>query len=789
MRSLKIWGWRKSIVWTWFISYLIILFLPIGVSFIVYQQSSKVLMSEITRANTTMMNQVRDALDNRFENIERLNTVITFNTNVQDLIYSNMIDADQAFKTYQVTRDLQFYTIFYPFVDDYYIYNARTDQILTSSSIRNSRLGYELTLNGGNLSYDKWLSNVTQKGQKVYRPIERVSENGKLTRSLALISSFPAAANEQPVGSVVIMIDEARLQEIVNKVQLFNGGEMFILDKDNQSLLSNSPDQSVNSLIIDSFAGDTGTLFALSKGKESQYFFTKSTISGLKYVLVVPRQLFWGNVEYIRLLTYITLLLVLLGGLLLVLFFIRRNYNPVNKLLQTIQNETRDPKSPEENEFNFIQQALFKTLDEKQSFRLKLNQQNHLLRSNFISRLLKGRLDTQIPLEEALNTFNMTFSTDDFAVILFFMENNDEFISRVEGRDDAEKIKLMYFIITNIVEEIARKRHAGYIAEVDEMLACLTCFREGTHDEQEQDLLNIALEAQAYLRDNFRIHLEFSISAVHATVEGIAEAYKEAMDVMEYRVVTGNLNVISFNETHKHKMDQLHSEYYYPLQVEQQLINYVKIGDVTRAKQTLDDIFDRNINKALVSVQMTKCLMFNMVSTFIKTINEIGNVEETGFMKNQHHLNQLMFCESIGEMKTQLTAMLQEVCDYTFTERKRRQERSRYESLENLVDNVLNYIGSHYQDVNLNISSIAEHFQMKSAYLSQLYKEQRGEGILDDINKFRINRAKEWLKLEQLNVNEVAKRVGFNEVTAFIRVFKKYEGITPGRYKELESEN
>ncbi|WP_261807827.1 AraC family transcriptional regulator [Paenibacillus sp. N3.4] len=33
----------------------------------------------------------------------------------------------------------------------------------------------------------------------------------------------------------------------------------------------------------------------------------------------------------------------------------------------------------------------------------------------------------------------------------------------------------------------------------------------------------------------------------------------------------------------------------------------------------------------------------------------------------------------------------------------------------------------------------------------------------------------------------MAKQVGFNEAATFIRVFKKYEGITPGKYKELES--
>jgi two-component system response regulator YesN len=37
-------------------------------------------------------------------------------------------------------------------------------------------------------------------------------------------------------------------------------------------------------------------------------------------------------------------------------------------------------------------------------------------------------------------------------------------------------------------------------------------------------------------------------------------------------------------------------------------------------------------------------------------------------------------------------------------------------------------------------------------------------------------------------VGEAAACVGFNDVNAFIRIFKKVEGITPGKYKEMLDE-
>jgi YesN/AraC family two-component response regulator len=41
------------------------------------------------------------------------------------------------------------------------------------------------------------------------------------------------------------------------------------------------------------------------------------------------------------------------------------------------------------------------------------------------------------------------------------------------------------------------------------------------------------------------------------------------------------------------------------------------------------------------------------------------------------------------------------------------------------------------------------------------------------------------IKCRQDSIAEVAKHVGYNEVATFIRVFKKYEGITPGKFKEM----
>jgi AraC-like DNA-binding protein len=102
-----------------------------------------------------------------------------------------------------------------------------------------------------------------------------------------------------------------------------------------------------------------------------------------------------------------------------------------------------------------------------------------------------------------------------------------------------------------------------------------------------------------------------------------------------------------------------------------------------------------------------------------------------------------------------------------------------------LKETVEAYVASNYADQNLSISWLADQLNMNASYLSRFYKEQSGESLVDCINRKRIAVAKLLLKDTGLNMNDIAEQVGFSSNIALIRSFKRYEGITPGKYKEI----
>ena len=80
---------------------------------------------------------------------------------------------------------------------------------------------------------------------------------------------------------------------------------------------------------------------------------------------------------------------------------------------------------------------------------------------------------------------------------------------------------------------------------------------------------------------------------------------------------------------------------------------------------------------------------------------------------------------------------------------------------------------------------IAEKFQMHPVYQSSFCKEQTGDSLSNYVNKARLNKAKQLLREQKMNINDAAVKAGYYNSNALIRAFKKYEGITPSQYKEL----
>lgn len=98
-----------------------------------------------------------------------------------------------------------------------------------------------------------------------------------------------------------------------------------------------------------------------------------------------------------------------------------------------------------------------------------------------------------------------------------------------------------------------------------------------------------------------------------------------------------------------------------------------------------------------------------------------------------------------------------------------------------LVSDIMDHINRNITET-ITMEKLADNFHFHGRYISKLFKEYTGLTIRTYILDKRIGLAKKLLD-EGCNVSEACYHSGFNDYANFLRSFKKYAGISPGRYK------
>lgn len=91
-------------------------------------------------------------------------------------------------------------------------------------------------------------------------------------------------------------------------------------------------------------------------------------------------------------------------------------------------------------------------------------------------------------------------------------------------------------------------------------------------------------------------------------------------------------------------------------------------------------------------------------------------------------------------------------------------------------------------DTALSVAGIAEKFGYHPSYLTSLFKRCSGYTITEYLNRQRIQVAKNLLtSTGRLTLAEIGAQVGIADEKYFMRLFKRYEGITATAYREAFS--
>ncbi len=117
------------------------------------------------------------------------------------------------------------------------------------------------------------------------------------------------------------------------------------------------------------------------------------------------------------------------------------------------------------------------------------------------------------------------------------------------------------------------------------------------------------------------------------------------------------------------------------------------------------------------------------------------------------------------------------------TEAVLRQPNNRLRFRSQLVEHALRRLESDIER-SLDARKFAASLGISDSHLRFLLKRETGHSLRQHLRRMRVERAKRMLRETPLNINEIARRVGYRSAPHFCAVFKRETGMTPGTYSK-----
>ncbi|MDQ0899086.1 helix-turn-helix domain-containing protein [Paenibacillus sp. V4I7] len=101
------------------------------------------------------------------------------------------------------------------------------------------------------------------------------------------------------------------------------------------------------------------------------------------------------------------------------------------------------------------------------------------------------------------------------------------------------------------------------------------------------------------------------------------------------------------------------------------------------------------------------------------------------------------------------------------------------------INTIIAYIHRNLRE-NITLKSMAKLVNIDENYLSALFPKKTGETLINYVQKSRVEKAKKLLLETDLSLTDIYEQVGFVNENYFFRIFKRWTGETPGKFRKRD---
>ncbi|GAB6155015.1 PocR ligand-binding domain-containing protein [Desulfosporosinus burensis] len=216
------------------------------------------------------------------------------------------------------------------------------------------------------------------------------------------------------------------------------------------------------------------------------------------------------------------------------------------------------------------------------------------------------------------------------------------------------------------------------------------------------------------------------------------------------------------------------SDYDTYLKKERKFLRYIRLGDRTRANQTLQSLLTDLYTKTVGDLETVKVRISELATLTSRAAVEGGANAERIMMHLKDFNKEIEDIERVEKFFYKIQHIVETFLEGIFTLADKKHLA--------IVKNARDFIMENYA-LPLTVADVAEHLFVSTSHLSRLFREELDCTINDYLTRVRVEQAVEIMKKPEFSVAQVSKAVGFQNQSYFSKVFRKYIGVTPLIYK------
>ena len=733
----------------WIITYLVVFLVPVVILSVILFTVENMVLNVTDNYSNSMLLQTQKTVDDEIKNIHKF--ILNLNTfdELNNIIALDNVSVYDHMSYYGIEKNIYNSAANYNISNDFYIYLKKSDVAITKTGILTSHSTYLQYAIDLGINYEEWKTRLIEEKNFSFWKLSDNKNSDALYMTYALKSNNFSGET----ATAVIKVNSNQIEEIIN--QNIYGGTVFLLSDDNQVEFTFGSSMEYEKINFAELTGFEETTKKRINGVTCLVSAAKSSVGDYSYLVITPFNSLTKQVGLLKFWLVVLILLTVLVGTTLVVKTVKKNYAPIEELVYQLESTFKD-----ETDANDKKPLTYESIDDIRknliTYSKKYNYGQKAVQASQISKLLNFEIDKP---DSSLDSFFNEFAEGNI-VILF---EPVKYVDFFKNESESEQIDTVHFMINNVLDEIISDVYF-LTANINKTFVTVLAADYANREAFIKDITGRMEEVVNFFAENFDIDLAVSVGSLEKNPVDIRASYINAQEALMYHSVFRADDVLCYDD-----IAERENKYYFTKEDSKRLINYVKCGNSEQAIKFIDEIFENNIYVKKISYKYIRILLFEIVLTIQKSIE---NIDELMAFDDKDVFKILQNFENIEKFKEDIMLMVESICN-----------RGTDNGENDICHKIIDYIEVNYSDINMSNDDIAAHCGLTKSYISTVFKKEKGENLVAFITRLRLDKSKDLL-LTNLNISDVANKSGFVNSNTYIRAFKKFEGITPGLWRK-----